>query len=155
MTNGRARISTAIAGLAVVLTAAVGMMTGPAGAAAELVDDPVIVEVGSATGPVGQPAQLVASLKIKEGYAFIDPRPRGNRVIELSSEDEGVKFAKRVFRGQLEDNALTFTLDVTPTRPGTHAINGLFRVGYVVHTDTEHKLMQVSIPLISTVVGTE
>lgn len=142
---------------ALVITAALlaALRVVPVAAAQEVDGTPVQVSVGEAKGPVGQPVEILARLTIKDGFEFIEPLPRGNRVIELSSADQGVSFARRVFRGRLEDNAITFKLGVTPTKAGAHPINGVFRVSYVVHTDTEHRLMHVSLPLISTVVGTE
>ncbi len=142
--------SLALATLVGALAVAGAAVAGPAEDAA-----PVEVSVSEARGKVGQPTFLTARLTIAEGYEFIEPLPRGNRVIELSSSDQSVEFARRVFRGKLEDNAITFRLEVTPTRPGAHPINGVFRVSYVVHTDSEHHLRHVSLPLISTVVGTE
>lgn len=143
------------AGMALAVLLAVLPGGASAVASQEVDGTPVSVAVAEVKGPVGEPAELVARLTIKDGYEFIEPLPRGNRVIELSSADDGVSFARRVFRGRLEDNTITFRLGVTPTKPGSHPINGVFRVSYVVHTDTEHRLMHVSLPLISTVVGTE
>lgn len=145
---------TFVLGTALALSA-LGAAGGSAPARAETSTDPLIVEVGQASGPVGKSTQILASVRIKEGYQLIDPPPRGNRIIELSSADDGVKFARPVFRSRVVDNTLTFKVDVTPTKAGAHPINGLVRVGYVYGTETERKLMQVSIPLISTVVGTE
>lgn len=142
--------SPALVTLVGTLAAAGAVMAGPASDGA-----PVQVSVSEARGKVGEPTFLTARLTIAEGYEFIEPPPRGNRVIELSSADKAVEFARRVFRGKLEDNAITFRLEVTPTKPGTHPINGVFRVSYVVHTESEHHLRHVSLPLISTVVGTE
>jgi hypothetical protein len=145
----------AIRSLALATLVAAVLAAGPLAAGPTIDGVPVEVSVSEAHGKVGQPTVLTARLTIREGYEFIEPPPRGNRVIELSSADKGVEFARRVFRGKLEDNAITFRLEVTPTRPGAHPINGVFRVSYVVHTDTEHHLRHVSLPLISTVVGTE
>lgn len=141
--------SRALASWVGVLAVAGTAMAGPASDGA-----PVMVSVSEARGRVGEPTFLTARLTIAEGYEFIEPLPRGNRVIELSSADEAVAFARRVFRGKLEDNAITFRLEVTPTKPGTHPINGVFRVSYVVHTETEHHLRHVSLPLMTTVTGT-
>lgn len=116
---------------------------------------PIRVEVSAAEGPVGEPVEVLAKLTIAEGYRFIEPPPRGNRVIELSSADGGVAFARRVFRGRLDGDSVLFRLEVTPTKPGPHPINGVFRVSYVTETADSYHLRHVSLPLVTTVTGTE
>ncbi|BCX19633.1 MAG: hypothetical protein KatS3mg117_3315 [Geminicoccaceae bacterium] len=138
-------------GIAVVASALVVL----AGAAVAEEGPPIRTEVATAEAPVGRPTEILAKLTIGEGYRFIEPPPRGNRVIELSSADGGVEFARRVFRGTLEGNAITFRLQVTPTKPGPHPINGVFRVSYVTETSDSWHLRHVSLPLVTTVTGTE
>ena len=75
-----------------------------------------------------------------------------NRVVELSSYDDGVEFEQKVVLGKVEHNDLEFVVGLTPTKPGAHAINGLFRVGY--HNNSG-RMDMVSLPLIATVTGTE
>ena len=116
---------------------------------------PIRVEVQEAVGPVGKPTEILAKLTIAEGFRFIEPPPRGNRVIELSSADGGVVFARRVFRGRLDGDSVLFRLEVTPTKPGPHPINGVFRVSYVTETEDSYHLRHVSLPLVTTVTGTE
>ncbi|MCS6879231.1 MAG: hypothetical protein N2038_09615 [Geminicoccaceae bacterium] len=128
------------------------LVFGPLGAEENA---PIVVRVEDARGPVGRPAELVARLSIKEGYRFIEPQPRGNRVIELSSADGGVSFARRVFRGRIEGDSIVFRLEVTPIRPGAHPINGVFRVSYVTDQGDSWHLRHVSLPLVATVTGTE
>ncbi len=135
---------------AVVLAIALG-----AAAAGAEENGPIRVEVGEAKGPVGKPTELLARLTIEKGYRFIEPPPRGNRVIELSSGDQSVQFARRVFRGTTEDDAVTFRLLVTPTKPGEHPINGVFRVSYVTEVGDSYHLRHVSLPMITSVTGTE
>jgi len=116
---------------------------------------PIRIEVNAAEGPVGEPTEVLAKLTIAEGFRFIEPAPRGNRVIELSSADGGVAFARRVFRGRLDGDSVLFRLEVTPTKPGVHPINGVFRVSYVTETADSYHLRHVSLPLVTTVTGTE
>ncbi len=116
---------------------------------------PIAVSVSEVRAPVGRPTELIARLSIKEGYRFIEPQPRGNRVIELSSADGGVSFARRVVRGRLEGGSVVFRLELTPTKPGPHPINGVIRVSYVTDQGDSWHLRHVSLPLIATVVGTE
>lgn len=137
-----------LAGIAVTLGAL-------AAAAAAEENGPIVVSVTDARGPVGKPTELVAKLSIHAGHRFIEPPPRGNRVIELSSADQGVQFARRVFRGRIEGDSVLFRLEVTPTKPGPHPINGVFRVSYVTDTGDSYHLRHVSLPLIATVTGTE
>ncbi len=131
------------------------MMGGPGQPAGAAEDGPIRVQVQEAVGPVGQPTRIRAQLSIAEGYRFIEPLPRGNRVIELSSADDGVSFARRVFRGRLQGRDLTFELEVTPTKPGPHPVNGVFRVSYVTDAGDAYHLRHVSLPMITTVTGTE
>jgi hypothetical protein len=116
---------------------------------------PIRMEIQEAVARVGEPAQVLAKLTIAEGFRFIEPPPRGNRVIELSSADGGVAFARRVFRGRLDGDSVLFRLEVTPTKPGPHPINGIFRVSYVTETEDSYHLRHVSLPLVTTVTGTE
>lgn len=141
---------TATAAVALGLALALGPV--PAGADE---NGPIRVEVGEAKGPVGKPTELLAKLTIEKGYRFIEPPPRGNRVIELSSADQGVQFARRVFRGTTEDGSVTFRLEVTPKSAGPHPINGVFRVSYVTETGDSYHLRHVSLPMITTVTGIE
>lgn len=138
---------------AVGLLAALGPLAGTV--QAQEGPPPIRVEVGEAEGPVGKPVEVLAKLTIGDGFRFIEPPPRGNRVIELSSADQGVEFARRVFRGRLDGDSITFRLEVTPTKPGPHPINGVFRVSYVTETADSFHLRHVWLPLETTVTGTE
>ncbi|MDW8370394.1 MAG: hypothetical protein RMK81_08985 [Geminicoccaceae bacterium] len=130
----------------------IGALAAPA-AADE--NGPIVVSVTDARGPVGKPTEVLAKLSIDRGYRFIEPAPRGNRVIELSSADQGVQFARRVFRGRIDGDSVLFRLEVTPTKPGPHPINGVFRVSYVTDTGDSYHLRHVSLPLMATVTGTD
>ncbi|MDE2061107.1 MAG: hypothetical protein KGJ00_01745 [Bradyrhizobium sp.] len=109
-----------------------------------------VVEVTDVSAKVGEPAVLHATLHIRDGYRVL--HGYNNRVIELSSFDDGVAFEHRVVRGTVQDDGLDFAIDVRPTKPGKHPINGYFRVGYIHGTD---ELSMVSLRLIANVNGTE
>ncbi|MGC1560345.1 MAG: hypothetical protein WA820_10915, partial [Bradyrhizobium sp.] len=53
-------------------------------------DPPYVVEVADVTAKVGEPAVLHATLRPSEGYRVL--KTYNNRVMELSSLDEGVTF---------------------------------------------------------------
>ena len=54
--------------------------------------------------------------------------------------------------GTVKNNKLEFVVGLTPTKPGPHPINGVFRVGYF---NNDGRMDMVSLPLIATVTGTE
>lgn len=140
--SGRTRMLQA----AVVLTV-VGGLAGPV-AAAE--DDAYELSVENATAKVGEPTAVKATLTLVKGHKV--SRAYRNRLIELSAEDGGVEFAKPVVRGTpVDDTTVAFDIGVTPTAPGPHVINGVFRFGF--HSDG--RMNMISIPLIATVTGTE
>ena len=120
-------------------------------APAALADDPrpYAVEISDVTAKVGQPAVLHATVRLRNGYRVLEAY--NNRVMQLSSWDDGVAFEHKVVDADVRDGALAFAVDLTPTKPGKHPINGVFRFGYIVG-DT---MMMVSVPLIATVTGTE
>jgi hypothetical protein len=100
-----------------------------------------VVEVSDVSAKVGEPAVLHATLRIRDGYRVL--QGYNNRVIELSSFDDGVAFERR---------GLDFAIGVRATKPGRHPINGYFRVGYIHDPD---ELAMVSLRLIANVNGTE
>jgi len=51
------------------------------------------------------------------------------RVIQLSSYDDGVVFERKMVPAQLQEGALVFEVGLQATKPGRHRINGIFRVG--------------------------
>jgi len=108
------------------------------------------VEVSDVTAKVGDHAVILATLKIRDGYRILEPY--NNRVIELSSFDDGVAFERKMVPAHIEDGALVFEVGLKATKPGKHPINGLFRVGYIHGSDD---LSMVSVPLIANVTGTE
>jgi len=109
-----------------------------------------VVEVTDVSAKLGEPAVLHATLRIRDGYRVL--QGYNNRVIELSSFDDGVEFDRRVVRGTIQEGALDFAIGVRATKPGRHPINGYFRVGYIHEPD---ELAMVSLRLIANVNGTE
>jgi hypothetical protein len=112
-------------------------------------EHPLRVVVENAAAKVGEPTAVVAKISVDEGWR-IAPSYR-NRIIDLSSFDDGVEFEDEVVPGRVEEGSLVFGVGVTPTKPGAHAINGVLRVGY----HNGETMEMVSIPLIATVTGTE
>ena len=108
------------------------------------------VEVSDVAAKVGDHAVMRATLRIRDGYQIL--KAYNNRVIQLSSFDDGVAFERKMVPAQVEDGALVFEVGLRPTKPGKHPINGVFRVGYVHPPDD---LSMVSVPLIANVTGTE
>src|SRR3984957_20107907 len=115
-------------------------------------DDPPAydVEVGDVTAKVGEHAVMLATLKVRDGYRIL--QHYNNRVIKLSSFDDGVAFERDPVPAELQEGALIFNVGLRATKPGKHPINGLFRVGYIHGTD---EMAMVSMRLIANVTGTE
>ncbi len=109
-----------------------------------------VVEVTDVSAKVGEPAVLHATLRIRDGYRVL--QGYNNRVIELSSFDDGVAFERRVVKGNVQEDGIDFAIGVRATKPGRHPINGYFRVGYIHGTD---EFAMVSLRLIANVNGTE
>ena len=109
-----------------------------------------IVEVSDVTAKVGDPAVMRATLKVRDGYRIL--KAYNNRVIQLSSFDDGVAFERKMVTATLDEDALVFEVPLRATKPGKHAINGVFRVGYIHGTD---EMAMVSMRLIANVTGTE
>jgi hypothetical protein len=121
----------------------------PPRAAAE--DSPAYaIDVHDVTATVGAHAVMNATLRLRDGYRIL--QSYNNRIIELSSQDDGVAFDSRVVRATVEEGTLVFTVGVRPTKPGKHPINGIFRVGYI---EGEGQMSMVSLKLIASVTGTE
>jgi hypothetical protein len=108
------------------------------------------VEVNNITAKVGEPAVMRATLRIRDGYRVLNAY--NNRVIELSSFDDGVAFERRMVPATVQEGALVFAIGLRATKPGTHPINGIFRVGYIHGKD---EMAMVSVRLIANVIGTE
>ena len=109
-----------------------------------------IVEVSDVTAKVGDPAVMRATLKVHDGYRIL--KHYNNRVIELSSSDDGVAFESRMVPATLDGDTLVFEVPLHATKAGKHPINGVFRVGFIQGTDD---MYMVSLRLIANVIGTE
>lgn len=133
------------------LAAALLGLCAAGGAQPALADDPLpyTVEVSDITAKVGAPAVLHATVRLRDGYRLLEAY--NNRVMQLSSWDGGVAFEHKVVDASARDGALDFAIGLSPTKPGKHPINGVFRFGYI-GGDT---MMMISVPLIANVTGTE
>jgi hypothetical protein len=109
-----------------------------------------VVEVNDVTAKVGEPAVMLATLKLRDGYRIL--KSYNNRVISLSSFDDGVAFDSKMVPATVEEGALVFAVGLRATKPGKHPINGIFRVGFIHGTD---EMSMVSVRLIANVTGTE
>ena len=107
-------------------------------------------KVSDVTAKVGEPVVMRATLRIRDGYRIL--RGYNNRVIELSSFDDGVAFERKTVPATLDEDALVFAVPLRATKRGRHPINGVFRVGYIHGTD---EMAMVSVRLIANVTGTE
>jgi hypothetical protein len=108
------------------------------------------VEVSDVAAKVGEPAVIQATLRPRDGYRILNAY--NNRVIELSSFDDGVAFDRKIVRATVQDGVLVFAIGLRATKPGKHPINGYFRVGYLRGTE---EMAMVSLRLIANVTGTE
>jgi hypothetical protein len=131
------------------LAALVGAGTSAASFADSRV--PYALEVENATARVGEPTAVRATITPPEGVKLTSVYR--HRLIDLSVlDDHGVEFDDEVVIGTVQDDGrLVFEVNVTPTEPGAHPINGLMRVSFINGNKSESK----SIPLIATVTGTE
>jgi len=112
--------------------------------------DAYVVEVSDVSAKVGEPAVMLATLKVRDGYRIL--KSYNNRVIALSSFDDGVAFDRKMVPATVQEEALVFAVGLRATKPGKHPINGIFRVGYIHGTD---EMAMVSVRLIANVTGTE
>ncbi len=135
--------------LALIVAAATGLAVGAGGrgVADELAYD---VEVSDVTAKVGEHAVMTATLRVRDGYRIL--QSYNNRLIALSSLDEGVAFDDKMVRATVQGNSLVFVVGLRPTKAGKHPINGVIRVGYIHGTDD---MSMVSMHLIANVTGTE
>jgi hypothetical protein len=149
MFSSRAAVTRVFCGLAF---AALAASAGVKAAAEEPSAFPpaYVVEVSDVTAKVGEPAVMRATLKVRDGYRIL--KHYNNRVIELSSFDDGVVFEQRMVPATLEEDALVFDVPLHATKAGKHPINGIIRVGYIHGTD---EMAMVSLRLIANVTGTE
>jgi hypothetical protein len=126
------------------------LMAGPDGRAATEQPRAYTVEVHDITAKVGEHAAMLVTLRLSKGYRILEAY--NNRVGQFSSFDDGVAFERKVVRGTIQNGTLVFTIDVQPTKPGKHPINGVFRVGYI---ESENAMSMISVPLIANVIGSD
>jgi hypothetical protein len=136
-------IAPAVAAVLLTWMAALG------GSKAAADDPPYVVEVTDITARVGEPAVLRATLRPRDGYRVL--KTYNNRVMELSSFDDGIAFDRRVVPATIRDEQLEFAIGLRATKPGRHPINGYFRVGYIAADE----FAMVSLRLIAAVNASE
>jgi len=127
-------------------------MSVPLGFAADT-EDAISVSVENVSAKVGEKVTVVATVTAREGYKIADAYR--NRLSTLSAADDGVEFDGKAVRGSMQDGSLVFKIRVTPKALGSHAINGVMRVGFINTLDGDYHLDIKSVPLIATVTGTE
>jgi hypothetical protein len=140
-----------------VLVVIAALATALAGSVRELLaeeSEAYVVEVSDVTARVGEPAVMLATLKIRDGYRIL--HAYNNRVIALSSYDDGVAFDSKMVPATVKEDALVFAVPLRATKAGKHPINGIFRVGYIHGADDgTDEMSMVSVRLIANVTGTE
>jgi hypothetical protein len=143
----RARTGIALGWLsAAALTA---MFSAPATMAASVLQPAAYsVEVSDVVAKVGEHTVMHVTLRLRDGYRVLEAYT--NRVSRFSSLDDGVAFDRDTVPGAVQGNTLVFVVGVTPTKPGKHPINGVFRVGYI---ENSQNMSEVSVPLIANVTG--
>jgi hypothetical protein len=109
---------------------------------------PYSVAVTEPAAKVGEHTTMLARIRLREGYRLLEAY--NNRVSKLSSYDGTVAFDQEASNATIRDGALVFAIGLTPTKPGKHPINGVFRFGYIENGDT---MKMISVPLIATVTG--
>ncbi len=136
---------------ALILTGAAVTAFGASAGAPAMADEcpAYTVQVSDVTAKVGESTVMRATLTIRDGYRIL--RHYHNRVIALSSWDNGVAFERDMVPAEVHGDSLVFPVSLRATKPGKHPINGLFRVGYIEGTD---ELSMVSVRLIANVIGT-
>jgi hypothetical protein len=130
-----------------------GALSARAEPAGPLLNDPNLpftLEVTDVVAKVGEATVLHATLRPRDGYRVLDAY--NNRVSRLSTEDDGVTFPRKMVAGDVVDGGLVFAIPVQPTKPGRHAINGVFRVGYASGSNA---MGMITVPLMTGVTGTE
>lgn len=111
---------------------------------------PYDLKVEDASAKVGEPTAVRATLTVPEGYRFTSVYR--HRIIDLSAQegDDGLEFERPVVTGEAQgQKTMVFEVPVTPTKAGTHPINGVIRASFLANGKTESK----SIPLMAKVVA--
>jgi len=148
----RAQIAAIMAARALTLIAAILVFLGAGTGVQAVAEEPSAydVQLSDVTAKVGEPAIMRATLKARDGYRIL--KHYNNRVIELSSFDDGVAFERKMVPATLDEDSLVFEVPLHATKAGKHPINGIIRVGYIHGTD---EMAMVSLRLIANVTGTE
>jgi hypothetical protein len=149
----QSRINSILARLrGLVLIAALASALAPSVCERAVAEESVayVVEVNDVTAKVGEPTVMRATLRVRDGYRILTGY--NNRVIALSSFDDGVAFDSKMVPATVQEGALVFAVPLRVTKPGKHPINGIFRVGYIQGTE---EMAMVSVRLIASVTGTE
>lgn len=136
-----------IFGLAAALALSVG---APAWAETPSATAAYTFDVADITAKVGAPTTMTVTAHIRDGYRIL--KAYNNRVISLSSFDDGVAFEQKLIKADVQEGTLVFAIILTATKPGKHPINGVLRVGYI---HGEGEMSMVSQPLIANVTGAE
>src|SRR5882724_4552481 len=117
----RARTATILARLrAFALIAAIptALATSASGRAVAEEPSAYVVEVSDVTAKVGEHSVMLATLRARDGYRIL--KGYNNRVIQLSSLDDGVVFESRMVPASVEEGALVFAVGFRATKPGKH-----------------------------------
>jgi hypothetical protein len=148
----RAQIAVIMAARALTPIAAILVFLGAGTGVQAVAEEPSAydVQLSDVTAKVGEPAIMRATLKARDGYRIL--KHYNNRVIELSSFDDGVAFERKMVPATLDEDSLVFEVPLHATKAGKHPINGIIRVGYIHGTD---EMAMVSLRLIANVTGTE
>ena len=104
------------------------------------------VSVGNATAKVGEQGAISVTVTAAEGFKCNDGYP--HRVKKLAGD--GVKFGADSVAGAVSGKSIRFSVPVTPTAAGSHAVTG--QVKFSVCNDKSCHIKKV--PLNATVTGT-
>ena len=107
------------------------------------------LDVHDVSAPVGTATTMVATVQFVDGCRVLEAY--NNRAMLMSSIDDGVAFDHKTIPAEIKDGALVFEIPLHATKPGSHKINAVLRVGYIEGGDT---MKMVNIPLIANVTGT-
>jgi len=115
----------AVFGAVVLIAAALGTAAASVAAGPGY---PVVIDIQNASARVGERAVIVATIRIGDGFKITDSY--GHRLGGLAAASDGVALEQRLVRGSIRNDTIVFTVPVTPTRPGTHTVSGIFRFSY-------------------------
>jgi len=104
------------------------------------------VSVGNASAKVGEQAAITITVTAGSGFKCNDGYP--HRVKKLAGD--GVEFGSKSVPGAVSGKSIRFSVPVTPTAAGAHAVTG--QVKFSVCNDKSCHIKKV--PLNATVTGT-